>query len=309
MYNLKHLLQVALSGVRDMRPALRRAFNDNPTDDRLHRVFGPSPRARIVLIIVAAVAVGEWVRLLTGNARFNDNINVSALCIGIIFTVVFRRYIFRSGEARADDFPWLAASVIPAVAALVLISVVRQFATGAVGPIADGPMVTAPASAVVAIARAYGIAAAFALALAALCFSRNWLRALKDLIVQLAVFEFMLWITVLVVVEIGIVGQVLAAVIESIFGIRFPGWLGELSDQLSLTLLLGTVYTAIIGATWMVCRQRFGELLATGEVRVIAAVRDMAKKPKKPKKPKAAKKKAGKRRRWWSRQKARTADD
>lgn len=299
MYNLKHLMGVAVAGVRDMRPALVRAFNANPHDDSLDRVFGPQPRRRIVALILGAIAAAELFLLVVPDFELKYELNWAAIVIVLAYAIVLRRYLFVSNEATAADFPWLAASIIPAAMVLTSLSFIRNVAAGALLPDVGAPLFTVVGKLLVAIADAYGVAAALTIALAALCFSRRWWLAVRDLAVNLALFKLLLWITVLVVIEIGIVGRILAAVIYAIFGIRFPGWLADFADAIAYAVLLVTVYTALIGATWVVCRQEFATLLATGDVRVVAAVRAMASTPKKPKQKKAPKKK--KKRRWFGR--------
>ncbi|MEO1034054.1 MAG: hypothetical protein AAFX44_00715 [Pseudomonadota bacterium] len=308
MYNLKHLMSVAMAGVRDMRPALERALNDNPSDDRLNLVFGDGPRRRIAALIVGAIIVGELLRafgpdvLLGSDFNLMSDINWAAIIIAVVYAVVIRRYLFQSGHAGEEDFPWLAGSIIPAAIALMLLSFVKSIVAGDLMSEDAEPGFMAIGKLVFEIADAYGAAAALTIALAALCYSQRWLTAIKDLAINLFVFKLLLEITVLIVIEIGIVGRILAAMVDGIFGIRLPGWVGDFVDFFSYALLLVTVYTAIIGATWVVCRQQFSALLTTGDVRVVAAVRDMAKKPKKPKKKKPKKPK----RRWFGR---RSRDD
>ena len=57
-------------------------------------------------------------------------------------------------------------------------------------------------------------------------------------------------------------------------------------DQISYAGLMSIVYLAVIGATWRVCRKSFAELLANGQVDVLATVTELAKAPKKKKKKK-----------------------
>ena len=307
MYNVKHLMSVAVAGVRDMRPALERAFNENPHDDRLNLVFGSRPRWRIAALIVAAFALGELFVALAPAFELKDEINWAAVVIVLVYALALRRYIFRSGHAGAQDFPWLAGAIIPAALALTVASFLRQAVSGALAPDDGAPMFTVGGKMLFELANAYGVAAALTIALAASVFTRRWWLGLRDLAINLAVFKILLWITVLVVIEIGIVGRILAAVIDAIFGFRFPGWLADFADYIAYAILLATVYTAVIGATWVVCRQNFGTLLTTGEVRVVAAVRDMAKTPRKPKPEKPAKQK--RRRRWFRRRSADAAGD
>ena len=299
VFNVKHLMSVALAGVHDMRPALVRAFNENPADDRLNLVFGPMPRRRIAALIIGALVAEQLFFVLAPEFEFKTELNWAAIVIVLVYAIALRRYVFVSGHAREDDFPWLAASIIPAAIVLTVLSFVRAAAAGALAPDPDAPWFTSVGKLAFEIANAYGVAAAMTIALAALCFTRKWWLAARDLALNLAVFKILLFLTVLIVIDIGIVGQILAAIIDSTLGLRFPGWLAELSDNFTYAILLATVYTAVIGATWVVCRQNFGALLVTGDVRVVAAVRDMARKPKTVKKPKAPKPK--RRRRWFGR--------
>lgn len=290
-------MSIALAGVRDMRPALTRAFNSDPTDDRLDDVFGPQPRRRVAALILSAIAAGELFLAFAPEFGLKWELNWSAIVVVVGYAVALRRYLFGNGLAGVGDFPWLAGSIIPAAVALMLVAFVRSVAGGALVPDADAPSFTVVGKLLFELTSAYGVAAGVTIALAAVCFSRRWWTAVRDLAVNLFVFKLLLWITVLVLIDIGIVGRILAAMLDAILGIRFPGWLADFADLISYAALLGTVYTAIIGATWVVCRQQFPALLAGDDVNVVAEVVSMGKLPSK-KKPKKARKKARKQRRW-----------
>jgi hypothetical protein len=120
------------------------------------------------------------------------------------------------------------------------------------------------------------VAAALAIAVAALCYSRHWKRALRDLAVRLLVFKITVFVMVLLFVEIGIVGAVLAGLIEALFGVRFLPWLGDFVDQLSYSALMTLIYLAVIGAAWTACRRQFRPLLATGESDVLPEIAGLA---------------------------------
>lgn len=294
MYNLKHLLGVAKSGLGDMLPALHLAFNDDRTDDNLDAVFGAQPRNRIIALTIAGIVLGEIVTwlfpaVLIDNYIINRYVNWSAVIIGMGFAILFRRYLFGTDQAKVEDFPWLAASLIPAALIIAVLAFLRQFFDGSVDFLSDAPWFTGIGGILIALANALGVIAALTIAVAALCFSKDWFRALVDLAVQLLIFKIMVWVTVLVVVDIGIVGPILAGVIEGVFGIRFPGWLADFADQLTLAGLLITAYGAIIGAVWILCKNEFGALLENGDVRILSRLSAMAKAPKKPKKPKKPK--------------------
>ena len=271
MYNVRWLAHVARDGLDDLLPAVRQAFNDDPLDDRLSLVYGPRPRLRIVLLAIAGIALGIALPNFITAWSFREEINWPAVVVGIIHAALFRRYLFRSGQARADDFPWLAASLAPATVLLMLLAV----ASAVLGSEDVGIGVV-----LVAITDALGVAAALAIAVAALCFSRDWVRALADLAVRLLVFRIMVWVTVLVMLEIGIVGPVVSGILRGMFNIDVPDWLPELFDQISYAGLMAVVYLAVIGATWTVCRDSFAELLASGHVNVVEAVAAMADDPK-----------------------------
>ncbi|MFK8031108.1 MAG: hypothetical protein AB8G18_12805 [Gammaproteobacteria bacterium] len=293
MYNLKHLFKVAYAGLSDMAPAVQQAFNDNHDDDNLKEVFGQNPRHRIVGLTLAGIVLGEvitWLfpALIVDNYIINEYVNWSAVVIGMGFALLFRQYLFNSGSAKPDDFPWLAASLIPAAALIAIIAFVRQFFEGSLEFIDGAPIWAGLGTILIAMVNALGVVAALSIAVAALCFSRDWIKALVDLAVQLLVFKIMVWVTVLVVVDIGFVGTILANIIESAFGFRFPSWLADLVDQLTLVGLLLIAYGALIGGVWTVCKQQFGALLDSGEVRILKAVNALAKQPKKKKDKKTA---------------------
>ncbi len=282
MYNVKRLTGIAREGLSDLWPALRQAFNRDPTDDRLDQVYGPWPRATVIALALAAVMAGEAFARLGPSLPFDEYVHWPAVAVGALFAALIRRYLFTGQGAREDDFPWLAASLAPAFALVMLLSPLLRLMRVGPGSAAAPTEQGADLGAVlVALTDEIGIAAALTIALAALCYSRNWMRALIDLGVRLLVFKIMVWVTALVLLEIGIVGRIVGAAVHAITGWSLPEWLKELSDQLSYAGLLTVAYLAVIGATWTVCRRSFGELLEHGHVNVLDAVVAMAEDPDK----------------------------
>lgn len=267
-----------------MIPALRRAFNKSREDDRLEKVFGPRPRAAIAAVTVAGIVLGRALETIFGPGMVTDNIDVSAVLIGAAYALLIRRYLFSSGHARRADFPWLAASLIPAAAALVLIAFLENTASGNLETIPGAPLWTDFGAVIDALADSLAVAAGLTIAVAALCFSENWGRALMDLATQLIVFKTLVFVMVLIIVEIGIVGPILATLLEVFFGIRMPHWVGEFADQLTYAALMSVIYFAVIGATWMVCRKTFPQLLETGDAEILKAIKAMSESPEKEKK-------------------------
>jgi len=279
IYNIAHLFRVAGDGLADMVPALRRAFNKSREDDRLDRVFGPKPRTAIAIVIVAGLILGRGLESVLGAGLVTDNLDLSAVLIGATYALLIRRYLFSSGHARRADFPWLAASLIPAAAALVLVAFIENTSSGNLETIPRAPLWTDFGAVADALADSLAVAAGLTIAVAALCFSENWTRALKDLGVQLLVFKILVFVMVLVIVEIGIVGPILAVILRIVLGIRVPNWVGEFADQLTYAALMSIIYFAVIGATWMVCRKTFTQLLETGDAKILEAIKAMSENP------------------------------
>jgi len=287
MYNVKWLVEVARKGLTDLVPAVRRAFNDDPGDDRLVLVYGKRPRTYIIVIAVAGAGAGALFSLFGPDFPFKDAINWSAVLIGSTYATLIRRYLFSGSKAQPADFPWLAASMVPAVFLLMVISVLAHVAPDT-SSTSDHALFSV-GNLLVAITDALGVAAAMTIAFAALCYSRNWLHALWDLAVRLVVFKFMVWLTALILLDIGIIGPLIASLLARVFGIHIPDWLPELVDQVSYAALLSVAYLAVIGATWTVCRRSISELLETGHVDVLATVAAMSIDPEKTRKKQAKK--------------------
>jgi len=264
-----------------MVPALRRAFNRSRDDDRLDRVFGPRPRAAIAVVIVAGLVLGSGLESVIGPGMITDNLDLSAVVIGAAYALLIRRYLFSSGHARRADFPWLAASLIPAAAALVLVAFIENTSSGNLETIPGAPLWTDFGAVADALADSLAVAAGLTIAVAALCFSENWTRAIRDLATQLLVFKILVFVMVLLIVEIGIVGPVLAVMLEIVLGVRVPDWVGEFADQLTYAALMSVIYFAVIGATWMVCRKTFAQLLETGDAEILEAIKAMSESPAK----------------------------
>ncbi|WP_292288948.1 hypothetical protein [Marivita sp.] len=264
-----------------MEPALRRAFNGSREDDRLDLVFGPKPRAAIAALIVSGIVLGRLAESALGPGVITAHLDLSAVLLGAGYALMFRTYLFSSGHAGTADFPWLAASLIPAAAALVLVAFIENTASGNLETIPGAPIWTDFGAVADALADSLAVAAGLTIAVAALCFSENWARALKDLATQLFVFKVLVFVMVLLIVEIGIVGPILAALLKILLGIRVPQWVGEFVDQLTYAALMSVIYFAVIGATWTVCRKTFAQLLETGDADILDAIKAMSESPKK----------------------------
>lgn len=277
MYNVKWLARVALEGLSDLRPAVAQAFNDNPDDDRLELVYGQPPRRNIILLAVAGVIVGNIFVSMMPMFRYAEYINWPAVFLGAAHAVLMRRYLFQTDHAGDTDFPWLAASLAPA---LGLLMIGTFAATLIAGPTTSEPgIVDWIGTLLLAFTHALGVAASLIIAVAALCFNRDWPRALIDLAVKLLVFRIMVWVTTLVMLEIGIVGPIFAGILKGVLPFEIPEWIPELVDQISYAALMSVFYLAVIGATWIACRRLFGELLESGDVNILEAVAQMANDP------------------------------
>lgn len=302
MSKRRHLMTIAGQGFADMGPALRSAFNNRSDDDELAWVYGPRPRAAVLALTIGALAAGVLPPYLAPDyVIIHKYVNWPAVFVSAAFAFVIRRYLFASGKAAEGDFAWLAASTIPAVAAVMLIAVVARFANGDYELLPGAPIWTAFGGVLVILAQAVGVVAGMTIALAALCYSRNWPHALAKLAGQLFALKLLMAIMFFIMLEIGITERIVSAILDAAFGIRLPDWLGEFADQLTYTAVSVAIYLAIIGATWTVCRRSFGRLLESGEVDIIDTVKDMvdpdgeAKRAKKARK--AARKQAKKEKR------------
>ncbi len=279
MYSLGHLLHLIAKATGDMLPALEQAFNQRHDDDRLNEVFGSRPLWSLAGIIGASLLAGSIIESLSRDWFVWQFLNPSALILATVYALLFRRYLFGQRQPGAEDFSWLAATLIPAVVILVVTSLVSSMADGAVSVLPGAPSWTLLASFLVALADALAMAAGLTIAVAALCYARRWQHALNDLLRQFITFKVIVFVMVLLMVEIGVVGTVLSVLFYNLFGIRFPSWLGEVVDQFSYAVLMGTIYCAVIAAVWMACKARFAELIETGEADVLAAVRELARPP------------------------------
>lgn len=280
MYSLRHLFRVARRGLTDMLPALQQAFNDRHDDDHLDRVFGPWPRLTVLAVTLLGILLGYGLQEVFERFTIFEFINVGAVLFGAGYALIYRQYLFNDPTASEDDFPWLAAALIPPALALVFVSFVGRWLDG-FETLPGAPAWTSIGGFLDALADSLAVAAGLTIAVAALCYSKVWREAFKALVRRLIVFKIMVWVMVLVFVEIGIVGPILGVLVESFLGIDLPDWLGEFADQLTYAALMTTIYLAIIGGTWTACRRSFGRLLRDGEVNVLESLQTMAKPPEK----------------------------
>ncbi len=279
MYKVQRLFTVARRGLLDMLPALRSAWNNNFDDDRLNEVFGPRPRSAITGLTIGGLVIGSALHNGFDYLGVLNYINLPAILIGAMYAFAVRHYLFQTGKASSQDFPWLAAGLIPPALVLVFYSFSRRMLGGDLELINGAPAWTGIGGLLDTMADSLAVAAGLTIAVAALCYSRDWREAFKDLLGQLIAFKIMVYIMVLLLVEIGIVGPILGALLESLLGIRFPFWLPDLADQLTYAALMTTIYLAIIGATWTACSRSFPRLLKTGEADVLNTIRAMADTP------------------------------
>ncbi len=263
-----------------MLPALQQAFNDRHDDDRLDHVFGPWPRATVLAVTLIGILLGYGLQEALERFTVFEFINIAAVLFGAGYALVYRQYLFHDPGANADDFPWLAAALIPPALALVLVAFAGRWLDG-IEMLPDAPLWTAVGGLLDALADSLAVAAGLTIAVATLCYSKAWRKAFKALARRLIVFNIMVWVMVLLFVEIGVVGPILGVLVENFLGIDLPDWLGEFADQLTYAILMTTIYLAIIGGTWTVCRRSFGQLLQDGEVDVLGTLQTMAEPPEK----------------------------
>ncbi|MEL6948934.1 MAG: hypothetical protein AAGM16_02245 [Pseudomonadota bacterium] len=273
MKRFRHLLQIARDGFDDMAPALRRAFNDDPLDDNLSQVFGARPRLRIIMLTLAAIVVGLVANRLVAEMGLPGLVNWPAAFVCIAFALAVRRYLFQSGAATHQDFVWLVAPIIPATALLVFLSLGFSLVDSGIETLEDAPFWAYLGGIAKWLADGSEVAAGIAIAFAALCYSENWIAALRTLAWRLLALQIVLAVLLYIMLEISIMERILSALVDAIFGFRLPPWMGEFVDQLTYAAILFVLYFAIIGATWTVCRKAFPELLETGEVDIIETVR------------------------------------
>ncbi|MEM7054070.1 MAG: hypothetical protein AAF446_05925 [Pseudomonadota bacterium] len=279
MYKVQRLLRVARRGLSDMLPALRVAWNNSREDDRLNQIFGPRPRSTIAGLTIGGIAIGLSLENAFDYLPLLEYIDLPAILIGAIYAFLIRHYLFQTNKATNEDFPWLAAALIPPALTLVVLSFIQRASSGGLDLIVGAPAWTGIGALLDTMVDSMAVAAGLTIAVAALCYSRDWREAFKDLAVQLIAFKIMVFVMVLLLVEIGIVGPILGRLLEAIFGINFPHWLPDLADQLTYAGLMGTIYLALIGATWTACSRSFARLLETGEADVLTTIRAMADTP------------------------------
>jgi len=280
MYSLRHLFRVARRGLSDMLPALVQAFNDRHDDDRLDRVFGPRPRIMVMAATTIGILLGYGLQAALERFAVFGFINIAAVLFAAGYALAYRHYLFGNPAASDDDFPWLAAALIPPAIALVLVNFIGR-GLGGFEVLPSAPAWTMIGGVLDALADSLGLAAGLTIAVASLCYSKAWPEAFKALVRRLVVFKIMVWVMVLVFVEIGIVGPIVGAMIEGILGIDLPDWLGDFADQLTYAMLMTIIYLAIIGGTWTACRRSFGRLLRDGEVDILETLQAMALAPEK----------------------------
>ena len=285
MYSIRKLASVSWDGLDDMLPALREAMADADGSKRLVPVYGPAPRATIIGLAVLALAVGFWFEARGPELPGKEFVTWPAVVLGLLFALIFRHFLFQDKTSKKlpADFCLLAASLIPAVLILLLGIIVFGDARAALAPDPDnGSIVGVFGDLAMVLTGLLGIVAAIAISVASLCFSRDWLTALKDLAIRLLTFRIIIWVMSLIMIEIGIIGNIIAAILEYLISLSIPEWIPELIDQLSYAGLLSLAYLAIIGGTWTVCRDSYAALLETGHVDILDGLNSLVDHRQKP---------------------------
>lgn len=278
LYNPATLARIAWTGLKDMGPSLRSAFGEARSSERLQPIYGLRPRTTIVVLAIVFASLGEWFARSGPKLPFGAYLDWPAVFVALVFALLIRRYLFRA-RPSAEDFSWLAASLIPAALICVILSPVISLLFGAAprGDLSNDYRSTPLGQLLMWLTDELGILAAFTIALAALCYSREWPRAVIDLAVRLLVFRIMIWVTALVLIEIGIVGQLIGTFLNMLFGWTLPAWMKVLADQISYASLLTVAYLAIIGGTWTVCKASFAALLDSGHVDVVTELEKLTR--------------------------------
>jgi len=120
--------------------------------------------------------------------------HASALLMAAAFALAFRRYLFGPLEPGPEDFPWLAATLIPGAALMTLAALAGKMVDGEVSALAGAPGWTLVGSFLVVVADSLALAAGLTIAVAALCYSKGWSGALKRLLVQFVTFKIIVWV-------------------------------------------------------------------------------------------------------------------
>ena len=280
MYSIKKLASISWDGLDDMLPAVREAMADADGSKRLEPVYGPAPRATIIALSLLALAVGFWFEAKGPDLPGKQYVTWPAVALGLLFALVFRRFLFRdkTSEKPAADFVLLAASLIPAILILLLGIALFDDARVALAPDPDGVgIIGVMGNISLWLTGMLGIVAAIAISVASLCYSRMWPQALMDLAVRLLTFRIIIWVMSLIMIEVGIIGRFVGAIIEGLLSVSIPQWLPDLVDQISYAGLLSLAYLAVIGGTWTVCRDGYSTLLETGHVDILLEINNLLK--------------------------------
>jgi len=275
MYSTRKLITITLDGLDDMLPAVRAALADSDGLDRLVPVYGQSPRSRIVILALAALLLGLGFDAWGPDFPGKQFVTWPAVVLGLIFALIFRHFLFQS-QARKQgkaDFALLAASLIPAVGIVLLGVTIAGDARVALAPTPhSGGVFAALGTLVLWLTGLLGIVAAITISVASLCYSRDWLHALKDLAIRLLTFRIIIWVMSLIMIEFGIIGNLVGMLLTNLLSLSIPQWIPDFVDQVSYAALLSLAYLAVIGGTWTVCRDNYQVLLQTGHVDILTAV-------------------------------------
>ena len=280
MYSIKKLASISWDGLDDMLPAVREAMANADGIQCLEPVYGPAPRPTIIALALLALAAGFWFEAKGPDLPGKQYVTWPAVALGLLFALVFRRFLFqdKTSEKPAADFALLAASLIPAV--LILLLGIALFGDARVALAPDpnsGGIIGVLGNISLWLTGLLGIVAAIAISVASLCYSRIWPQALMDLAVRLLTFRIIIWVMSLIMIEVGVIGKIVGAIVEGLLSISIPQWLPDLVDQISYAGLLSLAYLAVIGGTWTVCRDGYTTLLETGHVDILLEINNLLK--------------------------------
>lgn len=270
--------EVAIDGVWSIGSTVLEASHCDQCASFIRRVWGPRPLLAMTAIAAISGFGGQYLEYSISGHPFAGSIYWPVLLFSFAYAMRTRHVLFRSpidDPVVMDDalivFRSLALPLLPGIALLLYFDGLMQVILDpfAIPTIRDA--LHAVQVLMGGVEKFTGLAAATAVIVGSLCYSKDWTSALFDLFVRFVIFKLIIAFALLLLGLLSLgrivswIGMAFASVALSPTAIARIDAIGEHG-------IMALAYTALIGGIWLVAESSFDTLRLDGEVDVLDAL-------------------------------------
>lgn len=270
--------EVAIDGVWSIGATVRDARRCERSAHLIRRTWGPWPLLVITAIAAVAGFGGQYLEHTISGHMFSRSIYWPVMLFSIAYALRVRHLIFRSptddefviGDAQIV-FRALALPLLPGIALLIYFDALMRLI---LDPLAFPPVqdVAHAIQLLMAGLETFtGLAAATAVIVGSMCYSKNWGGVLLDLFVRYIVFKILIAVAMMVIGLLSL-GRIISWVAMAITSVALSPTLIARLDAMGEHGLMALAYTALIGGIWLVAESAFDDLRLEGDVDVLDAL-------------------------------------